>query len=70
MEGARLVGHGLAAGGQVDLAAKLRVLIENEELRRRLADNAAALIRAEFSIESAARRMGDIYDEVLSCCMR
>jgi glycosyltransferase involved in cell wall biosynthesis len=53
-------------GDADDLAAKLRVLIENEELRRRLADNAAALIRAEFSIESAARRMGEIYDEVLS----
>ena len=43
-----------------DLAAALRRLIENPDLRRDLAARGEAFL-AGFSIESAARRMGEVY---------
>ncbi len=49
-----------------DLAAKLRMLIEQPALRRRLAESASRRMRDEFSIAASASRMGAIYDEFLS----
>jgi glycosyltransferase involved in cell wall biosynthesis len=50
------------AGNAEDLAARLRLLIENEELRRRYAEASAHLIATEFTHCAAAKRMGEIYD--------
>lgn len=47
------------------LAARLRVLIDDEALRRRLADAGSQMIREKFSLESSARRMGQIYESFL-----
>jgi glycosyltransferase involved in cell wall biosynthesis len=47
-----------------DLASALRTLIENPELRRGLAARGEAFL-ANFSIASAARRMGEIYTSLL-----
>lgn len=48
-------------GDPLDLAAALRNLIENPGLRGDLALRAEAFLRAGFSLEAAARRMGEIY---------
>jgi glycosyltransferase involved in cell wall biosynthesis len=53
------------AGKAEDLAAQLRLLIQNEELRKRLAGAAAIRIATEFTHCAAAKRMGDIYDASL-----
>jgi glycosyltransferase involved in cell wall biosynthesis len=53
------------AGDPLDLAAALRSLIENAELRRDLAARAEAFVRSGFSLEAAARRMGEIYSASL-----
>ena len=52
-------------GDAVGLAERLRSLISNEELRRRLATRAAEFAKNHLSIEIAAGRMADIYGELL-----
>jgi glycosyltransferase involved in cell wall biosynthesis len=47
------------------LAGRLRMLIEDEALRRRLASAGARMIREKFSIEISARRMEQIYESFL-----
>ena len=53
------------AGDPADLAVALRKLIERPELRKELAANALTFV-TELSIESAARRMGEVYASLLS----
>lgn len=48
-----------------ELAEALRLLIEDEPLRRRLAEAGAEFVRTRFSIEAAAARMAEIYREFL-----
>ncbi len=55
-----------AAGDAEDLALQIEALVTNPEMRFRLAKSAAARIRAEFTVESAARRMGEIYGSLIS----
>jgi glycosyltransferase involved in cell wall biosynthesis len=52
-------------GDPGDLAKCLRLLIEHDFLRERLAAAGAAYIHENFSISAAARTMGDIYLEFL-----
>jgi glycosyltransferase involved in cell wall biosynthesis len=52
-------------GDAASLAAALQTLIENESLRRRLADNGAKFLRDSFSIRASAQRMGEIYAQLL-----
>jgi glycosyltransferase involved in cell wall biosynthesis len=47
------------------LAARLRLLIEDEGLRRRLACAGAWMIREKFSLASSTRRMEQIYESFL-----
>ena len=47
------------------LAGALKLLIENAELRRRLAAAGARFIHANFSREASTRRMGEIYNSML-----
>lgn len=54
-----------AAGGADDLAAQLKRLILNPELRREYADASAKRVARDFTHGAAARRMGDIYEENL-----
>jgi glycosyltransferase involved in cell wall biosynthesis len=65
-----LVEHGrtgflFSPGEPEELAAALRTLIENEQLRREFASAASAKVRDNFSIGAAARRMGEIYRHFL-----
>lgn len=53
------------SGDSAALAACLDLLLRNAALRRRLAAAGAERIRTEFTVERAARRMADIYREVL-----
>lgn len=53
------------SGGADDLAAKLAVLIENEPLRRAFSMRAAEFAKRKFSIEIAANRMAEIYENAL-----
>lgn len=46
-----------------ELAAKIRMLAMDAELRARLASNAQALVRQQFGLDKAADRMGSIYEE-------
>ena len=48
------------------LAEVLRLLVRDPARRRELASNAARLIRSRFSLEAAARRMGEIYAALLA----
>jgi glycosyltransferase involved in cell wall biosynthesis len=48
------------------LAAALRRVIADEELRRKLASSGRSYIRQNFSAQAAAQRMGEIY----SCLLR
>jgi glycosyltransferase involved in cell wall biosynthesis len=48
------------------LAAQLTRLVQDEVLRRRLATNGTRSIRARFSLQASARRMGAIYHDVLA----
>lgn len=48
------------------LAAALRALLENDVLRRRIADTGHAFIHDNFSLAASAQRMGEIYEELLS----
>jgi L-malate glycosyltransferase len=50
------------AGNAEDLAARLRLLIANNDLRRRYAEAAAYRIATEFTHCAAAKRMGEIYE--------
>jgi glycosyltransferase involved in cell wall biosynthesis len=61
-----LVRHGetgmlFEKGDAASLAAVLRNLLANRELRGRLADNGLRVMRENCSIQQAARRMGEIY---------
>jgi glycosyltransferase involved in cell wall biosynthesis len=55
-----------ARGDAAELARKLSTLIEQEGLRHELATRAAAFVRENLTIEIAARRMGGIYERLLS----
>lgn len=48
-----------------DLAAQLQKLIEEPALLQRIATAGAQHIAREFSVEASARRMGEIYTEIL-----
>ena len=48
-----------------DLAGQLALLIEDEGLRQRLAENGTRRIQEQFSLAASANRMGEIYDGVL-----
>jgi glycosyltransferase involved in cell wall biosynthesis len=48
-------------GDPLDLAEKVRKLIENPSLRHDLASRAEIFIRSNFPLKAAAQRMGDIY---------
>ncbi len=54
------------AGDADELAAALRLLLENEPLRRRLAAAGRDFIRENFSLEASARRMEAIYSSMLA----
>lgn len=60
--------HGLlfAPGNLDELVSVLRTAIRQPELRRRMGAAAATRIREQFSIEAAARRMGQIYEGLLN----
>lgn len=53
------------AGNAESLASALRTLIEDPILRKRLADNGFGFVLKNYSIQSAASRMGDIYSKLL-----
>ena len=53
------------AGDSSGLAAALTTLIENEQLRRKLAVAAGERVRQEFSTARSAARMGEIYEELI-----
>ena len=53
------------SGNPDDLAAKLRTLIENGDIRRELGTRAAEFARTRLKIEIAASRMADIYETIL-----
>mgnify|MGYP001104896827 CR=1 FL=1 len=66
-----LVEHGktgilVAPGDAAELACALEFLAGDEEARKRLAANGAAFIRSRFSVEIAAQRLAEIYEEFLS----
>jgi glycosyltransferase involved in cell wall biosynthesis len=52
-------------GNASELAAKLRILIEQENQRRSLAASAATFIKGKFSMQTAALQMAEIYDKHL-----
>jgi glycosyltransferase involved in cell wall biosynthesis len=52
-------------GDASELAAKLRILIEQASLRESLAESAASFIKDNFSIQTAANRMAEIYEKYL-----
>jgi glycosyltransferase involved in cell wall biosynthesis len=54
------------AGDAEALAARLRMVLEDLDLRTRLAATAEERARGEFSREGAAKRMGEIYEEFFS----
>jgi glycosyltransferase involved in cell wall biosynthesis len=53
------------AGDVAGLTAVLRVAIHDESLRRRLREAGMRRIRACFSAQASAQRMGEIYSEVI-----
>ena len=53
------------SGDVSGLTAALETLIDNESLRRRLADSGMRRIRERFSIRSAAEQMGQIYSQFI-----
>ena len=52
-------------GDTAGLAHSLQTLIENERLRRRLAEAGAQFVRERFSIQASAGRMGEIYTQLI-----
>lgn len=68
-----LIEHGrtgllFESGNVADLTAKLELLVFDPGLRRKLSEQGEACIRETFSLESAAARMGSIYDAMLNTC--
>jgi glycosyltransferase involved in cell wall biosynthesis len=66
-----LIDHGrtglLFRGGDAgSLAACLRLVLDNDALRLRLAEAGSERIRREFSLEASARRMAEIYEGELT----
>jgi glycosyltransferase involved in cell wall biosynthesis len=66
-----LVSHGetgmlFKSNDAQSLAATIRLVARNPNLRRRLACNAQALIRENFRLEQSAGRMAEIYDDFVS----
>ena len=66
-----LVEHGktgvlVAPGAAGELASALQSLVNDEPARRRLAAAGAAFIRSRFSVEIAAQRLAEFYEEFLS----
>jgi glycosyltransferase involved in cell wall biosynthesis len=55
------------AGSSESLAECLTRVIHDAALRRRLAEAAAQRIQADFSLAVAGRRLGEIYEALLSC---
>ncbi len=53
-------------GNAGDLAAKLTALIDNQQLRRELGGCAAEFAKTKLSMETAARRMAEIYETMLT----
>jgi len=53
------------AGDAAALSAVLELLVGNDSLRRRLASAGMQWVRANFSIRTAAQRMGEIYAELI-----
>jgi len=65
-----LVEHGrtgllFTARRPAELAGELRLLIREPDFGRQLGDCAAELIASRFSLKAAARRMGEIYSELI-----
>jgi len=54
------------SGNAAALAAQLRLLLHDCELRRKFAEAAALRARREFSREAAVARMQAIYEEFLT----
>jgi glycosyltransferase involved in cell wall biosynthesis len=52
-------------GSACELAEKLGILADDEALRNRLAQAAAARIQSQFSLAASVSRMQEIYDKVL-----
>jgi glycosyltransferase involved in cell wall biosynthesis len=55
-------------GSAEDLAAALELLISREPFRRELASAGQCLIQENFSLPAAARRMSEIYSNLLAPC--
>jgi L-malate glycosyltransferase len=53
------------SGNAQDLASKLSTLVLNKTLRREFGSRAAEFAKRNLSIETAARRMAEIYEQVL-----
>ncbi len=53
-------------GNPEALAAAINELLRNRELREKYADAALARVQQEFSVQTMASRIRDLYDEVLS----
>jgi len=54
------------SGHATDLAARLAVVIADPVLRQRLAENGTRRVQEKFSLAASARRMEEIYDELLT----
>jgi glycosyltransferase involved in cell wall biosynthesis len=52
-------------GDAASLTAALQTFVESEPLRRRLAEAGAKFVRDGFSIRASAKRMGEIYAQLL-----
>ena len=52
-------------GSQADLVAKVLSLVDDPELRRKIACDASAWVRSTMSVEASAARMAAIYDEFI-----
>ncbi len=53
------------SGDPAALSAALQMLIEDESLRKRIAAAGTAFVREHFSIAASARRMGEIYTQLI-----
>jgi glycosyltransferase involved in cell wall biosynthesis len=54
------------SGDAAGLAHALQTLIENDALRRRLAEAGSNFVRERFSIRASAQRMGEIYEQLVT----
>jgi glycosyltransferase involved in cell wall biosynthesis len=59
------------SGDAADLATKLKILIKNESLRCAFGVRAAEFAMEKLNVSIAARRMMEIYENVLcrKCCL-